>query len=68
MFGLKSIAKKHENLVVQNCIVMVCTMIMAGRFSAREVGDWASKLTDSDDTYELLKEKYRKVLKGLQKR
>ena len=68
MFGLKSTAKRYENLVVQNCIVMVCTMIMAGRFSVREVGDWASKLTDRDDTYELLKVKYREVLKGLQKR
>ena len=68
MFGLKSMEKKHENLVVQNCIVMVCTMIMTGRFSAMEAGDWASKLTGSDDTYELLKEKYREVLKGLQKR
>ena len=68
MFGLKSMAKRNENLVVQNCIVMVCTMIMTGRFSASEAGDWASKLTDGDDTYELLKEKYREVLKGLQKR
>lgn len=68
MFGLKSMAKKHENIVAQNCIVMVCTMIMTGRFSAREAGDWALKLTGSDDTYELLKEKYREVLKGLQKR
>ena len=68
MLGLKSMAKMHENIVAQNCIVMVCTMIMTGRFSAREAGDWASKLTGSDDTYELLKEKYREVLKGLQKR
>lgn len=68
MFGLKSMEKRHENLVVQSCIVMVLTMIMTGRFSAMEMGDWASKLTDSDDTYELLKEKYREVLKGLQKR
>ena len=68
MFGLKSMEKRHENIVVQNCIVMVSTMIMTGRFSAREAGDWASKLTGSDDTYELLKEKYREVLKDLQKR
>lgn len=68
MLGLKSMEKRHENLVVQNCILMVYTMIMTGRFSARDMGDLASKLTDSDDTYELLKEKYREVLKGLQKR
>ena len=68
MLGLKSMEKRHENLVVQNCILMVCTMIMTGRFSARDMGDLASKLTDSDDTYELLREKYREVLKSLQKR
>ena len=67
MFGLKSMEKRHENLVTQNCIVMVCTMIMTGRFSAMEMGDWASKLTDSDDAYELLKEKYREALKNLRK-
>ena len=68
MLGLKSMEKRHENLVVQNCILMVCTMIMTGRFSARDMGDLASNLTGSDDTYELLREKYREVLKSLQKR
>ena len=67
MFGLKSMAKKHENLVVQNCIVMVCTMIMTRRLSAMEIGDWASKLTDGDDAYELLKVKYREVLNNFRK-
>ena len=67
MFGLKSMAKMHENIVAQNCIIMVCTMIITGRLSASEAGDWASKLTGSDDTYELLKVKYREVLNNSRK-
>ena len=66
--GERCSMEKRQNIVMQSCIVMVCTIIIAKRFSAREIGDWASKLTDSDDTYELLKKKYREVLKGLQKR
>ena len=66
MLGLKSM-EKRQNLVVKSCIVMVCTIIIAKKFSAREIGYWASKLTDSDDAYELLKEKYREVLKNLRK-
>ena len=57
--------KQNENLRIQNSVIMVCTMIMSGKATAKELGDWAAKLSADCATYELLKEKYREVLKGL---
>ena len=66
LFGCFSNAiKQNENFRIQNSVIMVCTMIMSGRATAKELGDWAAKLSADCATYELLKEKYREVLKGL---
>lgn len=51
--------KQSENLCVQNSIIMVCMMIMSGKATAKELGDWAAKLSADCDTYELLREWYR---------